>query len=235
MGEIGKALTAVLKSGGLLVDGKDKEPMPKQWASYEVIHICIPFSTGFVDICKGYVQEYGAQDCLIVVHSTVPIGTTRLLGENAVHSPVRGVHPDLEAGIRTFVKYMGGKRAQEVSDLFSVLGIQTRIDPKPETTEALKLWDTTAYGFNIVLQKAIKEDCDERGLDFDMVYTDANRSYNAGYTALGRPEFSKYILKHVPGRIGGHCIIPNAELLGGWVGDMICQLDDEMFVEEMRK
>ena len=196
------------------------------------MHVAIPFSPTFVVDVKRYMGKYLRTDGLVIVHSTVPVGTTMQLGGGSVHSPIRGVHPNLEAGVRTFAKYFGGPRAQEAADIFVAAGIETRAVPLAETTEAAKLWCTTAYGLQILIEKAIHAYCEEHELDFEVVYAFWTQSYNEGYVALGMSHVQRPVLKHVPGRIGGHCVIPNARLLKHWLGDLLVQCDAEMFAEE---
>lgn len=176
----------------------------------DVIHVCVPYqsSTQFKEVIEGY-RRYGD---LIIVHSSVPVGTCDRLG--VIHSPIRGVHPNLEEGIRTFVKYFGGDQAARAAVIFKDLGIKVMVFPKARTTEALKLWSTTQYGRLIMLEKEIHKWCEDNDVDFDIVYTQANKDYNEGYMKLGRPEVVRPYLKHVPGPIGGHCVLPNAKLLG---------------------
>jgi len=33
----------------------------------------------------------------------------------------------------------------------------------------LKLWETTQYGWFIILEKEIKKSCDKKGLDFNLI------------------------------------------------------------------
>jgi hypothetical protein len=77
----------------------------------------------------------------------------------------------------------------------------------------MKLWDTEQYREAVLLEKRIKAYCDKYNFDFDIIYTDANRTYNEGYELLGHPEYKKYILKHMDGPIGGHCLEANHKLL----------------------
>jgi len=58
-------------------------------------------------------------------------------------------------------------------------------------------------------------------LDFGDVYTVPNQDYNKGYTKLGLERVVRPVLKYVPGSIGGHCLIPNCELLDAWITDII--------------
>src|SRR5690606_40778498 len=55
---------------------------------------------------QRYAAEHGAE--LVVVHSTVPVGTCDANGW--VHSPVRGRHPNLVGGLRKFVKHRSEER-----------------------------------------------------------------------------------------------------------------------------
>jgi len=212
LGEIGTAIRKILEC-----DGHDSYKNIIAKGEYKIIHICIPYSSSFNTTVEEYKEQFKSD--LIIIHSTVPIGTCELL--NAVSSPCRGVHPQLEEGIRTFVKFFGGKRAREASYLFEVKRIKVECCDDSRTVEALKLWDTTIYGFNIILEKEIYKFCQENNLDFNTVYTKSNVTYNEGYAQLGKPQFKKYVLKHHEGPIGGHCVVNNCELLDSWVADLI--------------
>jgi hypothetical protein len=221
-GQVGSALIEVL-SEKYEVDGIDylSDRLP---GKYDVIHICIPYSERFDEAVEVYSDLYLNSGGLIIIHSTVPLGTSAKF--NAVHSPIRGVHPHLADGIRHFDKYFGGARSDEAAGIFSWLGPSV-ISEKSEDTEAMKLWDTTYYGWNIVFEKAVKAYCDEHKLNFKLVYTAANLSYNDGYAELGMEHVRRPVLKDYPGKIGGHCIIPNAKLLGGEIAEFILKKDEE--------
>lgn len=205
IGEVGSAISFILKSDKH--DPFKGIQAPKK--QYDVLHICIPFNAKFIESVKKYQKEFKPK--FIVIHSTVPIGTSRKLG--ATHSPVRGVHPHMVKGIKTFVKFFGGKNAKEAAQIFEKCGVKTQITPNSETTEALKLWDTTQYGIMITVQKEIHDYCKKNKINFDIVYTLGNSTYNEGYRKLGRPEVARPFLKHMDGPIGGHCVIPNAHLI----------------------
>lgn len=203
LGEIGKALQKILQC-----DGVDKELSEPR--KYDVLHVAIPYTGDRFHVDVFNIQ-YLYSPSLTIIHSTVPLGASRK--HNAVHSPIRGIHPHLEQGIRTFVKYFGGDKAEEAAVIFQEGGIKTICTEKQETTEALKLWDTQQYREAILLEKEIHNFCDHYGIDFDLIYSSANKTYNEGYEALGRSEYKKYILKHIDGPIGGHCLEPNNLLL----------------------
>jgi len=202
-GEIGKGIHNVV--GGDYIDRLEGKYEEKH---YDIIHICIPYSNYFNSTVKGYIKRFTPK--ITIVHSTVPVGTCKKLG--VVHSPVRGVHPHLEEGIRTFVKYFGGEQAREAAKYFETFGIKTKTTKSSNDTEALKLWSTTQYGAMILLNKEIFNWCKKHKVDFDLVYTDANQTYNEGYIKLGRPEVVRPVLKYTEGKIGGHCVANNTKL-----------------------
>lgn len=204
LGEVGKALQSILECDG--IDKGDKST-----GQYDVLHIAFPYGDFFKSKVNAYAAFYNAK--LIIVHSTVPIGTCD--PEGWIHSPIRGVHPNLEQGIRTFVKYFGGDTsdAKAAASIFEIKGIPTYLTAKAADTEALKLWDTTQYGILILLNKEIYKFCQKNHLDFDTIYTHANETYNEGYMKLGRPEVIRPALKYSGFKIGGHCVLQNAKLL----------------------
>ena len=216
-GEIGSAIASVLKADVMDIDIAP----PKE--KYDVIHICFPYSEDFIEHVKEYQERFKPE--LTIIHSTVPVGTS--FECEAVHSPVRGVHPHLEEGVRTFVKFFGGKRAEEASKLFEAEGIETYCTPHSADTEAGKIWSTTQYGAFIELNKEIYEYCKENNLNFDIVYRLFNETYNEGYIKLGRKDVLRPVLYHSEGKIGGHCVVPNAHLIDSHTPNHIVAKDNE--------
>jgi len=182
----------------------------------DVLHVCIPYTSNFIKTVRKEIRKN--QPGLTIIHSTVPIGTTKKIGGMIVHSPIRGVHPHLFKGIITFLKFIGydSKTAGVLAKKhFQRLGIKPKLVLGSQNTEALKLWSTTQYALFIILNKEIKKFCEENSLKFDIIYTLANQSYNEGYLKLNRPEVVRPWLKYFPGKIGGHCVIPNCRMLKG--------------------
>ena len=210
MGQIGTALMSVLKEK-YTVNGIERTDEVGQ--PYDVMHVTFPCKNveEFKSEVRKYQKNWLIAGGLTIIHSTVPVGVCDELG--VVHSPVRGIHPNLREGILTFSKFFGGKRAKEAADVFAELGINVVVSTRARDVEAMKLWDTTQYGVNISLMRRMHEWCEENDVNFDVAYTLANESYNAGYEALGHPEYKKYILKYMPGKVGGHCVIQNLALL----------------------
>lgn len=221
-GEVGQAIYEVLK-GHYKADIRDVEDGLK--GPYDVLHIAYPPVLGFVDITKRYIKKYKSE--LVIVHSTVPVGTTSKIGKNAVHSPIRGIHPHLAEGIKTFVKYFAGEKAEEASAYFKKIRVPVKTFKKPETTELAKILDTTYYGWNIIFAKEVARICEEEGLDFDDVYTTPNKDYNEGYMKLGKENVVRPVLKATPGKIGGHCVVPNCDLLDDWLTKVIKERNEQ--------
>lgn len=197
---------------------------------FDILHICIPPVEGYENSIKNYIKIFEPK--YTVIHSTFPMGTAKRLG--CFHSPVRGIHPNLDKGIKTFVKYLAPKN-QYVTQYFTRAGIKIQEVADTNTTEALKLWDTTIYGVNIALEKEIYDWCQKNKVDYDMVYTDSCRTYNQGYQLLGHPEYKKYILKHIEGEIGGHCVMNNLKLLDSPISRLLQKTNAKYKLSKMSK
>lgn len=205
LGEVGQALQEVLKC-----DGHDPHRGEYSEGYYNVLHVCFPFGASFESEVER-LRDLFAVD-YIVIHSTVPVGTSRKL--NAMHSPIRGKHPNLKHSILTFTKYLSGPGASVISEEFKRFGIHCHITIDQENTEAGKLLDLMQFGATILLQKEIKNFClMNPNVDFEFVYTEMNQTYNEGYRRMGMPQFTRPILKDTPGPIGGHCVVQMMSLL----------------------
>ena len=176
----------------------------------DILNVCIPYTKDFISIVK----DLPTPNWYTVIHSTVPVGTTEKFGYKFLHSPVRGVHPNLYEGLKTFVKFIGGDEqlAEAYSGHLKTLGIETHICKDAKTTELSKLADTTYYGLCIAFTSDMKKLCDEYDLDFMEVMTKYNNTYNEGYKKLGKPNVIRPVL-YPTDKIGGHCVITNAKLL----------------------
>lgn len=208
-GEIGKSLAKFYKNPKIKDLDRDDG-----LRGVEILHVCIPYSDKFFDIVRKEIKAIKPK--LTIIHSTVAPGTTKKVSGMVVHSPVRGTHPDLYEGIKTFVKYVGaddknaGKMAQEHLES---LGIRTKLFYPSVTTEVGKLLDTTYYGVVIAWHKEMKKICDKLGVNFEDAVTDFNTTYNEGYTKLGKKNVIRPVLYVDSKPIGGHCVVPNAKIL----------------------
>ena len=184
------------------------------------LHVCFPWSEDFVERVRYMSSAWSG---LVIIHSTVPVGTTEQI-PNAVHAPIRGRHPGLVDGIRNFTMYVGGDRARDAVPILRAMGIlEIVITPDSNSIEALKLWDTTYYGWNIVFQKAVKRYCDKLNLDYSLVYEHANGTYNEYHRGS---RFERPCLVDMFGPIGGHCVIPNCKLLDDDIARYILEFNE---------
>jgi len=184
----------------------------------DVLNICIPWSKKFLDIAKKEIKRINP--ALTIIHSTVAPGTTEKLASYfkgmVVHSPVRGMHPDLYGGVKTFVKYIGADKKKAgllAKKHLENLGIKTKVFMPSATTEIGKILDTTYYGVCIAWHAEMKDICDRFGVKFDEAVIDFNQTYNEGYEKLGRKNVIRPVLHAPNGKIGGHCVVPNAKIL----------------------
>jgi UDP-N-acetyl-D-mannosaminuronate dehydrogenase len=220
-GEIGKAVARFYKKPQIKDLNRDDE-----LKGVDILHICIPWSDKFIEIVVSEIKNI--QPSLTIIHSTVATGTTKEINnrlsaelKKVVHSPVRGVHPNLFEGIKTFVKYIGAedlKTGKVAEEHLKSLGIKTKIFTPSNTTELGKLLDTTYYGVIIAWHGEMAKMTEELGVDFEKAVTDFNQTYNEGYARLNKSNVIRPVLYPPSAEgIGGHCVIPNAEILKDYV------------------
>jgi UDP-N-acetyl-D-mannosaminuronate dehydrogenase len=205
LGEVGRPLLEVL-SKAHDVEGIDLPPRDVT-GSIQIMHVCYPAEIGdFVAVTEGYVRRY--QPSLVVIHSTVPVGTTARVQARitvpVVHSPVRGKHVRMAEELVRYVKYLGAAddtAAAQAADHFRAAGIRTHRLPSPEATELAKLTETTYFGVLI----AFAQDVDRMARTVGVSYDDV-ASFFDEVPYLPRVRF-------FPGIIGGHCVLPNIRLL----------------------
>jgi hypothetical protein len=223
-GEIGKSLrnilikhyeTYILDKEPVTIDGLI-EIYPGEEYQPEIMHICFPYSDKFIDAVKNYKLKYNPK--FTVIHSTVPVGTSRKL--DAIHSPCMGIHPDLTKSMLTFTKYLSGEKASEVAQYFRRSGMKVYLTDKQETTELMKILSTSFYGACIEWTKEVKRLCNENDVPFEF-WTLWTENYNSGYEKLGHSEFRRPNLIPIKTKIGGHCVLPNLEFINSKFADFI--------------
>lgn len=198
-GQVGNALGLVLEC-----DVRDLANHP---GTYDRLHIAFPYGPDFVAEVKYYQNEHQASQ--VVVHSTVAPGTCDPQGWT--HSPVRGRHPDLVTALKTFTKFFGGPGEPAFDWQHKVGHVATT--PRAVTTELAKVWELAAFGVNVAVEKAVWDACEEWGADWDVAYRQFALTHNQGVRQMGYGSVAKPILKHMPGPIGGHCVVSNMHLI----------------------
>lgn len=183
----------------------------------EVLNICIPFIENFVEVVTNYIKESNPR--YTIIHSTVSPGTTKLIGGKVCHSPMRGLHPNLDLGMKTFLKYIGPEDLESAilyKEHLSDMGILSHICKDSKTTEYAKLLDTTYYGICIAFHADVAKLCEDESINFEEVMTLFNQSYNEGYKKLGKENVVRPVL-YPTKKIGGHCVVPNAKILKNYM------------------
>ena len=208
LGEVGRPLYDLAERTGHKVVGVDVEPidLPAP-GTVSVMHVCIPFE---IDDFVGETARYFnlLRPGLTVINSTVAVGTTRSvherIGSPTVYSPIRGKHARMLQELTHYDKFVGPIDAESghaANRHFESLGMTTRILSSPEAAELAKLTETTYFGLLIAWAQEVERYCDSVGADYDEVV--------AFYEEVG------YLppVKFLPGIIGGHCVMPNIEIL----------------------
>jgi hypothetical protein len=217
LGEVGQALRQVLKEVYTVQVIDPAQGLPdRDVGTVRFMHVCIPYSPDFEGIVRDYQTRY--RPAYTVIHSSVPVGTSRRC--DAYHSPVMGKHPDLTESLTTFTKFVGGTNPEPVLEHLRRAGITCYPFDNQETAELCKLMSTTFYAWLIEYTKEVHDQCWGHSVPF-MAWTLWTQAYNAGYSKLGHPEYTRPLLFPMAGPIGGHCILPNAEHLGGDLAQFI--------------
>jgi hypothetical protein len=206
-GEIGKALFSIsnTKHSVSIYDIKYDWNIYKN--SYDIMLVAIPYTEEFVDIIKEYKNRFNPKS--IIVFSSVAIGTCSKIG--AVHSPIEGKHPNLVKSIMIGKRLIGGEN-NLATYFISTLFDSFEVFEKPEFTEFLKLRSTSLYGLNIEFARYTNYVCEKLGMDYNYVNI-YDSMYNELYKDMKMDNFQRYILTPPEGEIGGHCVVPNAEIL----------------------
>ena len=234
IGEIGKPILKLLSKDNVIVGfDLDHDLMNEsKFQRYKnlktsFLHIAIPVTGKFIsDVLKLYKKF---QPECIVIHSTIKPGTTEGLQAKlpipVIYSATRGVHQrmvyDLKRYTKFFVISQNAPRGKWASTSYIKLmkrsGIKTKKMSKPETLELAKIiCDTSYLGWLINYAQLSNLIAIEHGVDYDEMWSFSDEIHKF----LGnRP-------KMFPGFIGGHCVIPNLDLIPNQTLNLIKKLND---------
>ena len=206
LGEVGSALSQVLRRTGRVLEHDIErrefdEPIG-------VMHLCVPFTRqdDFEAVALSYIARFKPE--LTIINSTVVPGTSRAIAERALvpiaYSPVRGKHIQMAEDLLKYRKFVAGtdeNTATRAAEHFRAAGMTTQSISKLETLELAKLAETTYFGVLIAFAQELNRYSNRVGGD----YADALDFFEEVDCLPGT--------KYYPGFIGGHCVIPNIELL----------------------
>ena len=233
LGEIGKPILKLLSKKNIVVgfdlnrDLMDKIKFEK-YKNLETsfLHIAIPVTdkliTNILKLYKKFLPE------CIIIHSTIKPGTTEKLQKKipipVIYSATRGVHNrmiyDLKRYTKFFVISTNAPRSKwALSRYVKVMkdcGIKTKKMSNPETLELAKIiCDTSYLGWLVNYAQLSNMIAIQYGINYDEMWSFSDEIHrNLG----NRP-------KMYPGYIGGHCVIPNLELINNQTLDMIKKMN----------
>jgi len=218
MGEVGETLFDLLIDRKFDCIGIDLDDSKcKNYTENETIenpqylHVCLPGELEkFTDIVIEWINKIKNIQ-VVVIHSTVKPGTTKTIQERSsipiLFSPVRGVHRRFLDDIKKYTKFISfdgteinSKIKKDLENRFEKVDWMSTT----KTAELAKiLVDTTYYGWLINYAQITKMICEKENINFDEMWKFADEIHeNLG----NRP-------KMFPGIIGGHCVIPNLNLV----------------------
>jgi UDP-N-acetyl-D-mannosaminuronate dehydrogenase len=206
LGEVGRPLAALL-SKHYNVIAVDIAPAGVPEGKVDILHVCFPFEIkDFAGETSRYIELF--KPALTIINSTVAVGTTRAIAQETgaaiAHSPVRGKHARMLDELQKYTKFVGaldpasGARAAKH---FESAGLRTRVLSAPEATELAKLTETTYFGLMIAWAQEVERYCDR-----------VNQDYAEVTSFYDEIKFFPPV-RYFPGAIGGHCVMPNIEIL----------------------
>jgi UDP-N-acetyl-D-mannosaminuronate dehydrogenase len=221
LGEIGMPIMNLISKTSLAIgyDVNQKLVDKIKFQKYEknktsFLHICIPFTEKFIEQILSLVTKFNPE--IIVIHSTISPGTTSRLQSNltipVIYSATRGIHRRMIHDLRRYTKFYAIEKnlpkakwaSSSYAKLMKRCGIKTKQMSKPITLELAKIIvDTSYYGWLINYAQLSNMIAIENNVNYDEMWSFAD-------------EIHKYLgnrPKMYPGFIGGHCVIPNLNLV----------------------
>lgn len=235
LGEIGNPIMDLISKSTIVV-GYDINPKimdKKKLEKYEslktsFLHICIPFTKKFVANVISLFNKF-KPEC-IVIHSTISPYTTKkiqdLLPVPIIYSATRGVHKRMLYDLKRYTKFYAiesdAPRAKWASNSYFKLMkkccVKTKKMSNPTTLEFAKIVvDTSYYGWLINYAQLSNMIAIKNKLNYDEMWSFSDEIHKF----LGnRP-------KMFPGFIGGHCVIPNLELINDNTLNLIKEINSD--------
>ena len=234
LGEIGKPILKLLSKKNIVVGFDLNHDLMDQikFEKYKnlktsFLHIAIPGTDNLIDNVLKLYKKF--QPECIVIHSTIRPGTTEKLQKKipipVIYSATRGVHKrmiyDLKRYTKFFVISASAPRSKWASSRYVKVmkdcGIKTKKMSNPETLELAKIiCDTSYLGWLVNYAQLSNMIATEYGVDYDEMWDFSHEIHKF----LGnRP-------KMFPGIIGGHCVIPNLDLIHNRSLNIIKEMND---------
>lgn len=220
-GEVGKCISEIISGETLIFDKGEWEGGLPGLDENIILHICIPYSSQFIDIVRmaAAIIDYR----VMIIHSTVKDGTCETIArQNILYSPVTGRHQDdFSQSVRQFKKFFAGERMlyDRISPYFEVKTEYWGLNRSE--LEYAKIMSTSYMYWNLIYEKVLYSCCQEKNYDHNKVYKRWNRNYNNGYAAH-HDEWKRPVYEHVEDPTpGGHCLRPNIHLTDNQINEFI--------------
>ena len=219
---------------------KNTDLLPKtnkkfEFHSTRFLHVCIPYNKNFVfnviKLNKKFLPE------TIVIHSTIKPGTTRNIQKKlsipVIYSATRGVHKRMLSDLKKYTKFFAFDKtipnsivsSRLYAQLMKKSGIKTKKMSNTVTLELSKIiCDTSYYGWLINYAQMSKMIAEKYDVDYDEMWSFSD-------------EIQKFLgnrPKMFPGIIGGHCVIPNIDLIDNKSLDVIKKLNN-LYGKKLKK
>ena len=196
--------------------------------STSFLHITIPVNSKFQSNVMKIYKKFNPE--CIVIHSTIGPGTTEKLQKKLdvpiIYSATRGVHKRMLKDLKRYTKFFSisknaPRKTWAVSNFrskFQKIGVKTKKMSKPETLELAKIiCDTSYLGWLVNYAQISNVIAKEHNVNYDEMWEFSDEIHQI----LGnRP-------KMFPGFIGGHCVIPNLELIHDQTLDLINKMNND--------
>jgi len=241
LGEIGRPILKLLSKSKIVVgfDANEKLMDFRKYKKYEhletsFVHICIPFTNKFISHVKSLYSKFSPK--CIVIHSTISPYTTKKIQSELpipiIYSATRGVHKRMISDMKKYTKFYALEKnspkkkwaSETYASLLKKCGIKSKKMSEPITLELAKIVvDTSYYGWLINYAQLSNMIAKEHKVDYNEMWSFADEIHRF----LGnRP-------KMFPGFIGGHCIIPNLDLIKD---DSLHQIDkiNNMYAKKVK-
>lgn len=242
LGEIGSPILTLLSKSSLAIGFDINRKLMDEKKFQKLIdiptvflHVCIPFNKNF----EKNIQELYSQfnpEC-IVIHSTIRPYTTQKIQKKIsipiIYSATRGVHRRMLNDLKRYTKFFAIEKGapneklatKKFSTLMKKCGVKTKKMSQPLTLELAKIvCDTSYYGWLINYAQLSNIITIKHKVNYDEMWTFTDEIHKF----LGnRP-------KMYPGIIGGHCVIPNLELIHNQTLKLIKSLNND-YVKKIKK
>jgi hypothetical protein len=215
-GEIGHPIWKLCRGSFEQVIVEDPRYGEPENAKYPIaaMHVAIPGSLpDFIEVIGGYINKYAPE--IVLIHSSTLPGVTDKLVERfginkIVHTQVHGKHHGgrMQRDLLWYPKFVATRsdvafaKAKEILVAMGHPPENVLRLSSPMAGEMVKLLATTFFGYLIVWSQEIER----LGKKCDVSYEEL-----MAFTKLQTDDYN--INNKFPGVIGGHCVMPNIEIL----------------------